>query len=124
MQPELLAACSAQNNKAMSASTHGNEKLHGDSFVHRVSLLGRQIPIWGVVAACGSRLQEAFARGSRLQESFALGESGGRRLHFRVMTPPRARRHEIGRAACVPLPGEDRSVHAKAAGGHFSLFGS
>ena len=87
---------------------------------HRVSLRRRQIPIWKAGAACGSRLQEAFARGSRLQESFALGsrlqepfaagERGGRRLHFRVMTPPRARRHEIGRAACVPLPGEDRSV--------------
>ena len=36
--------------------------------------------------------------------------AAGRRLHFRVMTPPRARRHEIGRAACVPLPGEYRSV--------------
>ena len=78
MQPELLAACSAQNNKAMSASTHGNgnEKLRGDSFVHRVSLLWRQVPIYGVVAACGSRLRQAV-RAAGVVCSWAARAVGG-----------------------------------------------
>ena len=77
MQPELLAACSAQNNKAMSASTHGNEKLHGDSFVHRVSLLGRQIPIWKAGAACGSRLRQAVRAAGVVCRRAARAVGGG-----------------------------------------------
>ena len=75
MQPELLAA-SAQNNKAMSASTHGNEKLRGDSFVP-------SCPRARTSRVTPSEAAPHMGRGRRLRKSFASsGAGGGSRLQL------------------------------------------
>ena len=99
-------------SSALSADDDENSDALSHWRAHRMSLLWRQIPIYGVVAACGSRLRQAVRAAGGVCVRRCWRQE---RPEAFALPGQRARRHEIGRAACVSLPGEDRSVHAKGA---------